>query len=248
MGSARLLTGKFVMRFACSALVWVALVVGGGSLLRCDDDAEVVQQRDAARLPEPGSRGAGGAEGDEEDEAARPRCVPSECPALMALGSVVPGCCQNDGSCGGLVLLNGSPLCAPPNVDNLVAGAGPTLMQLQEEPVAVDAACAERVILGTSLPGCCDQTGVCGVSTAPVASGSPGAIPGLDLPLTCISPAEAARLGGGMAALGAGVPQPCGAATSATDAGAAPAPGPDSAPPVAPPPAAGDAGASDAGS
>jgi hypothetical protein len=159
-------------------------------------------------------------------------------------------------------MINGRPLCAPPNVDNLVAGAGSTLMQLRAETVLVDPACGERNILGTRLPGCCDQTGVCGVSTAPVAAGSPGAIPGLNLPVTCVSPEEAAQLGGGMAALGTTMPQLCGGAASAPDAGAAPllppqppAPEPPALePPVlepVPSPPAGvsssDAGASDAG-
>jgi hypothetical protein len=108
---------------------------------------------------------------------------------------------------------------APPNVDNLVAGAGSALMQLSAETVQEDPTCAERNIAGTRLPGCCDQTGVCGVSTAPVAAGSPGAIPGLNLPVTCVSPEEAAQLGGGMAALGTTMPQLCGGDAGAVDAG-----------------------------
>jgi hypothetical protein len=147
---------------------------------------------------------------------------------------VLPGCCQNDGSCGGLVLVMGSPLCAPPDVDNLVESAGVPLMQLSEETVVADVACSERLILGTRLPGCCDQTGVCGVSTAPVATGSPGAIPGLTLPVTCVSPLEAEQLGGGMAALGSTQSVPCSGAAS-----------PDEDPPG--PGGEADAGAADAG-
>jgi hypothetical protein len=241
-----------MMRSQCSGLVWVALLscgaLSGAVLWGCDDDAEVkrgVDSSSVAEQPEPGggtsSSGAGGRAGT--PPAALPRCVAADCPEVMALGSAAAGCCQTDGTCGGLVMVNGSPLCAPPNVDNLVAGAGSTLMQLSAETVQEDPTCSERNILGTRLPGCCDQTGVCGVSTTPVASGSPGAIPGLNLPVTCVSPAEAAQLGGGMAALGTTMPQLCG---GAADAGVVPA-RPPVEPPLTPPAVApGDAGA-DAG-
>ena len=98
------------------------------------------------------------------------------------------------------------------------------VMEPAKQNVVADAACSSRNILGTPLPGCCDQTGVCGVSTAPVAAGSPGAIPGLNLPVTCVSPAEAAQLGGGMAALGSEAPQACGGASGSPDAGTPSAP------------------------
>jgi len=213
------------MRLQCSALVLIALGACGSLLLGCDDDAQVVQDTEQIQVevPEPRGRGEGGSASMTEAGAA-PQCVATGCPAVSALGSVVPGCCQANGSCGGLVMVNGGPLCAPPNVDNLVEGAGSTLMQLSEETVVEDPACSDRQIFGSRLPGCCDQTGVCGVSTAPVASGSPGAIPGLALPATCVSPAEAARLGAGMAVLGAASTQLCGAADGAADAGAQPEP------------------------
>lgn len=241
-----------MMRSQCSGLVGLALLVCSTWLCGCDDDAEVVRDTDstsATEQPQPGGgrSGAGGA-GDTASPPDAPFCIPSDCPAVRALGSAVPGCCQNDGTCGALVLVMGRPLCAPPNVDNLVAGAGSTLMQLRAETVRVDASCSERNILGTLLPGCCDQSGVCGVSTAPLASGSPGAIPGLTLPVTCVSPDEAAQLGGGMAALGAAQSQQCGGPASAADAGAAaPAVEPPSPPPaVEPPVTPADAGSSDA--
>lgn len=221
-----------MMRLTCSALNGIALVLCT-ACFACDDEADVRQLDSVAATEQPGpgagdaAGGAGqGAQG--EQEPVGPACVPSACPAVSALGSVVPGCCQNDGSCGGLVLVMGRPLCAPPNVDTLVESAadGP-LMQLREETIVSDPTCSERVILGTRLPGCCDQTGVCGVSSAPVATGSPGAIPGLTLPVTCVSPREAEQLGAGMAALGAAQAVSCGGAAppAESDAGAADAGG-----------------------
>ena len=216
------------MRFQCSALVWVAMGSGCFGLAGCEDEARLVRPMERIEPAEEGQPQPGpdtlddGAQRQDAAPVASARgCAPAECPALMALGGVVPGCCQNDGACGGLVLFNGLPLCAPPNIDNLVAAMEPVLMPLSAETVMPDAACSEREILGTRLPGCCDVTGVCGVSTAPVAAGSPGAIPGLELPVTCVSPDEATRLGGGMAVLGAWLPQPCGGTGSGpADAGA----------------------------
>lgn len=233
-------------RLKCSALVPVALVLCA-ACFACDDEAELRDPDSTAAAEQPGpGRGngaeGGAGEGEQREQPAGGACAPTDCPAVSALGSVVPGCCQTDGSCGGLVLVMGRPLCAPPNVDSLVESAGGPLMQLREEPVVADPACTERVILGTRLPGCCDQTGVCGVSTAPVATGSPGAIPGLSLPETCVSPREAEQLGGGMAALGSEMPEPCGPASPA-DAGAA-LPGE---PPPASAPVLADAGVSDGG-
>lgn len=227
-----------MMRLECSALKCLALVLCT-ACFACEDEANVRRPESVAAMEQPGAArddDTGSAQGMDEEEPDERACAPTDCPAVSALGSVVPGCCQNDGSCGGLVLVMGRPLCAPPNVDTLVESAGVPLMQLREEPVVADPACGERLILGTRLPGCCDQSGVCGVSTAPVATGSPGAIPGLALPVTCVSPREAEQLGGGMAVLGSTLPEPCGSPAGSGEEGAAPAS------PVAP-----DGGAADAG-
>jgi hypothetical protein len=118
-------------------------------------------------------------------------CDPEVCPAVSVLGMLVPGCCRESGECGARIDVAGTALCSPPNIDQAIGTVPNPFAQLQSELVTLDAACPSVTAFGTRLPGCCDQSGVCGASTAPFASGGSSAIAGLDVALTCVTASEA---------------------------------------------------------
>jgi hypothetical protein len=83
--------------------------------------------------------------------------------------------------------LVGASLCVPANLPAPAAGNPSEL--LPTETIVPDPSCQGRNFFGSELPGCCDPTGVCGVSTEPFASGG-APLPGLAIPITCIAPGE----------------------------------------------------------
>jgi hypothetical protein len=150
-----------------------------------------------------GSSGANGA--SVETGAEGGECVPDRCPTANLLGAPAPGCCQEDGACGALVALGGFSFCAPSVFGALAptmgdgapmmgiggvptaGGTNASLPELGPETVVVDPLCPSQALFGAEFAGCCDQTGVCGLSSQPFASGGPFALPGLEVPLTCIA-------------------------------------------------------------
>jgi hypothetical protein len=111
---------------------------------------------------------------------------------------VVAGCCQESGECGARIDVAGNALCAPPNIDQAIGTIPNPFAQLQSEVVTLDAACPSVTAFETRLPGCCDRSGVCGVSTAPFAMGGSNATAGLDVALTCVTASEAPMRAMGM--------------------------------------------------
>ncbi len=174
-------------------------------------------------------------------------CLAEDCPGGEFLGVSMAGCCAEDGACGVLFSALGTSLCVPaglglpaattgpesPGGDRLGAASGGLVGSPRSEEVVIDPACPGRSVLGVELAGCCDPTGVCGVSTRPLASGGALALPGLDVPLTCLTAAEVEASAspwltpaGGTPPLGCGPPgqqatggSPSGAGPSSGDGG-----------------------------
>jgi hypothetical protein len=122
-------------------------------------------------------------------------CVAANCPTLTLFGSPAPGCCQTTDACGGSVVYMGTPFCAPPDIESVAAQIAAPFEQLEEEPIVTADECPGMMFQGVALAGCCDPTGVCGVSTEAFASSSGGDSLPFDIPVTCISEAEARALG-----------------------------------------------------
>lgn len=122
-------------------------------------------------------------------------CVAASCPTLQLFGSEAPGCCQSTGECGGNVVYMGAPYCAPPNIEEVAAQIAAPFAQLEEEEIVAADECPGTTFQGAMIPGCCDSTGVCGVSTAAFAAGESEASGAFSIPVTCISAAEARAIG-----------------------------------------------------
>lgn len=133
----------------------------------------------------------GGAENSGMGNAGGPNtsaCTASACPELdvNADGALEPGCCTMGGGCGGQIEVMGTTFCAP-------AGGG---IQFDPEPIVPDPRCLEQTLANPqaggsfTLPGCCDGSGVCGVSTGG-AVGDAGA----GVPIACLTPADLAEFG-----------------------------------------------------
>jgi len=118
-------------------------------------------------------------------------CEPSACAPIDvdADGAANPGCCTMVGSCGGLLEFMGMSFCAPTN-------AAPPLTP---EPIVTDPRCLPQTFPnpaggGTlTLAGCCDASGICGVSTAGVTATDAGA----GILTACLTPTDLAGFGGG---------------------------------------------------
>jgi hypothetical protein len=121
--------------------------------------------------------------------------VAASCPALQLFGSEAPGCCQATGECGGNIVYMGAPYCAPPNIEEVAAQITAPFEQLEEEEIVTADECPGLMFQGAMIPGCCDSSGVCGVSTASFAAGASGGSGGFAIPVTCISAAEARAIG-----------------------------------------------------
>jgi hypothetical protein len=158
-------------------------------------------QTDVAGL-EPSSDTSTGAAGTSpsDDVSGAAACTPGACAAIdvNADGATEPACCTMAGGCGGLLAFMGMSFCAPANVGAAVA----------PEPIVTDARCLAQTFPnpadgGTlTLPGCCDASGVCGVSTASVTASDAG----VGIPAACLTPTDLAGFGG----LGdAGAPVSC---------------------------------------
>jgi hypothetical protein len=129
--------------------------------------------------------------------------VAANCAELQLFGSAAPGCCQASGECGGSVVYMGTPFCAPPNIEQVAAQIAAPFEELDEEAIVTADECPGTTFQGATIPGCCDQTGVCGVSTETFASSNPDSSLPFDIPVTCISEAEAQMIGVVPAAQGA---------------------------------------------
>jgi hypothetical protein len=107
----------------------------------------------------------------------------------------------------------GTPFCAPPDIEMVAAQIAAPLEQLEEEAIVSADECPGMMFQGVALAGCCDPSGVCGVSTESFASSNGDSSLPFDIPVTCISEAEARALG--MAPAGtsapASTPTACGA-------------------------------------
>jgi hypothetical protein len=175
-------------------------------------------------LPEVGAAVSGGA-GDGGE------CIVASCPGASVLGIPGPGCCQADGTCGVLIGALGISVCAPASLvppmsstasppsiagaENPIAGtAGDPIAFLLPERVVIDPVCPSQGFLGESFAGCCDQTGVCGFSTEPFASGGTFALPGFEIPLTCITAEDVSLAGTPLLPLAVAAPSACGGAPS----------------------------------
>ena len=153
-----------------------------------DESTNVNEQR-----REPGSAMMPAA--DPATGATAPTCVAANCPTLQLFGSAAPGCCQTTSECGGSVVYMGTAFCAPPDIEEIAAQVAAPFEQLDAEEIVTADECAGMTFQGTTIPGCCDPTGVCGLSTAAFASsGSQGMVP-FEIPVTCISADEARAIG-----------------------------------------------------
>jgi hypothetical protein len=119
--------------------------------------------------------------------------VAASCPALELFGSEAPGCCQGSGECGGNIIYMGTPYCAPPDIEEVAAQLAAPFEQLEEEAIVTADECPGMTFQGAMIPGCCDPTGVCGVSTASFAESNGSG--SFNIPVTCISAAEARAIG-----------------------------------------------------
>ncbi len=171
-----------------------------------------------------GNAGTGGGDsGSGAGGSASEACVASECADVPALGTIVPGCCQLTGVCGALLSLMGTSFCGPPNVDDITSEIGDRFEELEPETIVDDAECPGQTLFGTAVSGCCDATGVCGLSTVNLAGGAAATLLRIDIPVSCVVPTEAVELGAGIpgGAVGASANVPCGQepAPPAVDAG-----------------------------
>jgi hypothetical protein len=169
---------------------WIAL---GFAIPACGGGADT-EGNDSPAPPAPAANAAAGAAGSASGSAG-PACVAASCPALQLFGSEAPGCCQATGECGGNIVYMGAPYCAPPNIEEVAAQVTAPFEQLEEEEILTADECPGLTFQGALIPGCCDSTGVCGVSTASFAAGASGGSAGFAIPVTCISAAEARAIG-----------------------------------------------------
>jgi hypothetical protein len=153
---------------------------GGGADAETNDSPEPSASSPTSAASSAGPAGSG--------------CVAASCPALQLFGNEAPGCCQATGECGGNIVYMGAPYCAPPNIEEVAAQITAPFEQLEEEEIVTADECPGMTFQGAMIPGCCDSTGVCGVSTATFAAGGSGS-GGFDIPVTCISAAEARAIG-----------------------------------------------------
>jgi hypothetical protein len=168
-------------------VAWCALAACGGGD-GGDENTSVNEQRAAG-----GSASTPPA--DSATGSSTTSCVAASCPTLQLFGSAAPGCCQTTGECGGSVVYMGTPFCAPPDIEEIAAQIAAPFAQLEAEEIVAAEECAGMTIQSTMVPGCCDSTGVCGLSTAGFASsGSQGMLP-FEIPATCISADEARAIG-----------------------------------------------------
>jgi hypothetical protein len=119
-------------------------------------------------------------------------CTASECAGVDVNGDgmLEPGCCTMAGACGGEIENAGTTFCAP-------AGGG--AFPFEPETIVEDARCEPQTLgnpqmggAGITLPGCCDPSGICGVSTAGAAGDA-----GAGIPIACLTPADLAAFGMG---------------------------------------------------
>jgi hypothetical protein len=189
----------------------LSLVAGALPAAGCGGDAKApAAPSNTGGSDATGNAGVGGESGSGGD--ASEACVASECPDVPALGIIVPGCCQLSGVCGALLTLMGTSFCGPPNVDDITSEIGDRFEQLDPETIVDDVECPGQTLFGTALSGCCDATGVCGLSTAGLADGPAATLLRIEIPLSCVAPDEAAELGAGIpgGAVGGGATVPCG--------------------------------------
>jgi hypothetical protein len=85
-----------------------------------------------------------------------------------------------------------TPLCAPPDIEQVADQFAAPFEELEQEEIVSAEECPGLSFQGTTLAGCCDPTGVCGVSTASFAGND--MLP-FNIPVTCISQADATAIG-----------------------------------------------------
>jgi hypothetical protein len=159
-----------------------------------------------ALQPEPSAEAAAESAG-ETLAASSAECIDEECPDLMLLGALAPGCCQLDGSCGGRVqVAERTQLCVPPSVQDSTGMLQETLSVAAQEPYVEDRTCPMGILDGSRLPGCCRAVGRCGLYTE--AWTQSAAAYGFELPAACLDAREAATLVDAHLA-DAGPPQRC---------------------------------------
>jgi hypothetical protein len=175
------MTNARVMAGCVWFVAWCAFQACGGGA-DAGDDGNAPAPNATATLPADQATGAAA-------------CVAASCATLQLFGSAAPGCCQATGECGGSIVYMGTPYCAPPNIEQLAAQIAAPLEQLEEEAIVTADECPGMTFQGAAIAGCCDRTGVCGVSTESFASTNPDSSLPLDIPVTCISEAEAMAIG-----------------------------------------------------
>jgi len=112
------------------------------------------------------------------------KCDVTPCQKPLQFIANPTGCCQTDTKCG--VSLAGQ--CLDPSVLTVPEGSIPNA-----EKIVPDAKCASLTLpasgttAAVTLAGCCDQTGVCGVSTEHFPTGALG---GFTIPTLCATSAD----------------------------------------------------------
>jgi hypothetical protein len=140
-----------------------------------------------------GATGSTGGATGSTGGAASLACDTSACTGKSFGGQALAPCCQNATTCGVSV---GGTNCISPSLLARVTGDGGIFGP--PETIVPDKACPERQFAAqmggapTTLAGCCDKTGVCGVSTASFPS-----MGGFSIPTQCLTAADIQRLGAG---------------------------------------------------
>ena len=167
--------------------------------LACDGSTRVSGGNGAMDASSDASQGSGGSGGEAAEGAAggsNVSCNTAPCEGFEYAGMVRSTCCVDTTICG--VDLGGACVAREALVEREAGGFG------TGEPVVDDPSCPSFTFGmdgGVELTGCCDVSGVCGVSTVPLASA--GTFP---IPPMCITPDEAQGFGQGVADAGE---QPC---------------------------------------
>jgi hypothetical protein len=154
--------------------VWAVLIGIGVIACTSSDKAVSVTGKDS------GSEGGAGRYGSLV-------CDESACAGHTYMGQTLETCCFSAKGCG--VIVNGT--CTAPIViaDRDARSSSPFG---SGETVVLDPSCPDQTIMmgqTIQLKGCCDQTGVCGASTAALAAN------GAPIPAMCITPKEATAFG-----------------------------------------------------
>lgn len=206
------------LRFLGGLVVPMALVVACGSSSKSNGGsggADSGATGTGGKSSTGGASNTGGTTGGSTGGTSNPDAGKNKCDMTPCTGnSKGAPCCSSATVCGITVL----GICLPLSIVNQFPGGDGGFGKA--ETVVPDAKCKSTSFNGYTLTGCCDISGVCGVSTAGIPPN-----PLISVPVQCLTPKESVMFGGAAAGAStdAGPEVPCdypgSDAGSKTDAG-----------------------------